>query len=135
MCIDGPVNGPGSTVFVFDRDGEGLAFPSLDEPAAAMEAIDVLDVEYADAFTLAGQVVAIAAVRERTAKLQATGEHDASSLRARLVVACARMNLVADVDDPTAIASEMLREERRKLWPRRPARLHRRVHGDDPPRV
>ncbi|WP_034229073.1 hypothetical protein, partial [Actinotalea ferrariae] len=89
-------------VLVFDRDGEVMAFPRLEDAAAHMESIDVLDGEYERAYTPDGRVVAIKGVVDGPVSLLITPERDEQGLRDRLERSRARMGFAADVEDPVS---------------------------------
>jgi len=122
-------------VLIFDRDGDVMAFPRLEDAARWMESIDVLDGEYECAFTLDGRVVAIAGVPDGPVSLFITPDQDEVGLRDRLERSRARVGFVANVEDPASVANELMRREWELGWPRRPGWLHRRLHGEHPPQV
>jgi uncharacterized protein YijF (DUF1287 family) len=122
-------------VLVFDRDGEVMAFPRLQDAAGWMESIDVLDGEYERAFTPDGRVVEITGLRDSPVSLRITTERDDIGLRDRLMRSRARMGFTSDVDDPVSVANELMRQEWELRWPRRPDWLRRRLHGDHPPQI
>lgn len=94
-------------VLVFDRDGEVMAFPRLEDAAGWMESIDVLDGEYERAFTPDGRVVEITGVRDSPVSLRITTERDDIGLRERLMRSRARMGFASDVDDPVSVAKRI----------------------------
>jgi hypothetical protein len=122
-------------VLVFDRDGEVMAFPRLEDAAGWMESIDVLDGEYEGAFTPDGRLVEITGVRDGPVSLRITTEKDDIGLGDRLVRSRARMGFASDVSDPVSVANELMRREWELKWPRRPTWLRRRLRGDQPPQV
>ena len=73
------------TIFVFDRDGEVMAFGSESEAAGCMEAIDVDDGEYDAAYRIDGTVLEILAPdgRDGPVVLQRADENDPDRLLAR----------------------------------------------------
>lgn len=125
----------GSALLLFDRDGWVFAFSHIEEAADSMESIDVLDGEYEGAFTLDGFVVEITGVREGPVSLRVTGERDEVRLHELLPSSQAQTGFTSDVDDPVAVANELMRQEWEHRWPRRPNWLRRRLHGDHPPQA
>ena len=95
----------GPAVFVFDSNGEVMAFPHLEAAAGWMEAIDVLEGEYQAAFTIDGRKVAIAAERESPVSLGLTDVRDLADLRERLGRSGVHMGLRFDLSDLTAVAN------------------------------
>ena len=122
-------------VLVFDRAGEVMAFPRVEDAAAYMESIDVLDGEYESVYTPEGYVVTITGVVDGPVSLLVSTERDEAGLRDRLERARDRVLFVADVDDPASVANELMRQEWESTWPRRPKWLRRRLHGDHPPQI
>ncbi|SDR89775.1 hypothetical protein SAMN04489717_0946 [Actinopolymorpha singaporensis] len=125
-------------VFVFDRDHDALVFRSLEHATGYMEAIDVEEGEYVALFTETGGIVNATTTAERVV-LTVTGERDEADLRARLRDHQRRMRTPEPITDPVAFASDYLRREREwewaHRWPRWPAWLDRRLHGEHPPKA
>lgn len=122
-------------VFLFDRDGYLWAFRSLEEAAAWMEPVDVLDGEYAAAFTLDGHVVTPTTTAADRVALTVTEERDEASLMHWLRECALRCGLTSPTEDVVAVANELLRREWQNRWPRSPRWLSRRLHGDGPTQV
>jgi hypothetical protein len=124
--------GDGPAVFVFSSDDPApLAFSSVAHAAGWMEAIDVEDGGYEAIYTVDGNVVDIATEGDRVV-LTVTREKQEAALRRRIRPWVNRMQLGADPDDLTAVASEMLAREWEARRPKRPAWLDRWLHGKGP---
>ncbi len=120
-------------VFVFDRDMHVSFFQSLDEAAEGLEAIDVDDGEY-EIFAFDGRTVTPTS-HDGVVKLRLTEGHDDSGLRSRLQQCQQLGRFAGAVDDPEAIANELLAMEWAARWPRWPMWLDRRLHGERPPGI
>lgn len=117
-------------IFVFTREGDLLAFPSLSEAAAYMEAIDVANGEYPALFTIDGRVVAAATPNNETT-LTVTSEPNDSELNRRLLD-YRRKSPQTLPEDRIALANALLRWHWEHRWPKRPRWLARRLHGTGP---
>jgi hypothetical protein len=125
----------GPAVFVFDRDGEVMAFPHLETAAGWMESMDVLEGEYEVAFTIDGREVTIAAERESSVFLRVTDARNLDDLRKRLSRSGDHLGLSFDLSDLTAVANDLMRSEWDQRWPRRPRWASRLTRGKGPPQV
>jgi len=121
-------------VFVFTKDDDLNVFVSLDDAAGWMEAIDVDDGEYPALFTLDGRLVN-ARTEDQSVRLSVTGEQDEAALHLRLQDYRRRVGLTSAPEDTRAVANELLRLEWEHRWPKRPAWLSRRLHGEGPRQV
>lgn len=122
-------------VFVFDRDGDVMAFKSEAEAADYMEAIDVDDGEYAAAYLADGTVLDILAPHgpDGPVVLQRTDDVDEGALLGRIqAYRRAQGGESAGVPDPIDFANDLRRREWELRWPRRPRWLVRRLHGRGP---
>ena len=119
-------------VFVFERDGDLHVFPSLRAAAGWLEAIDVDAGEYAAAFLHDGTVVELSTVGDDVVLRPAA--RDASRLDA-LLRAYQQRTGGTPVGDAADFADDWFRAEWERRWPRRPAWLSRRLHGEHPPQV
>jgi hypothetical protein len=118
-------------VFVFDQDGDVMAFQSVEQAAGYMEYIDVEGGEYPALFTLDGRI--ITATTEGYEVILAVEEaRDEAGLRQRLLDGWQRNRLTSPPDDLVAIANELLRQEWNNRWPKRPRWLARRLRGEGP---
>jgi hypothetical protein len=124
----------GGAVFVFTQDGDLTVFASVDEAAEWLEATDVADGEYDALFTMDGSVVD-ARSQDQQVILSVTEMRDERALQQRLRDYQRRVGLHTSPEDPRAVANELLRLEWERRWPRRPAWLSRRLHGDGPPQI
>ncbi|MGY2876554.1 hypothetical protein ACVW00_003744 [Marmoricola sp. URHA0025 HA25] len=121
--------------FVITRDGDVDLYKTLDDAASYMEAIDVRDGEYEDAFSMTGERLEIV-IDGYQVRLVSTGVKDLPRLRDRLRQLADRNGYSeADDPDPRAVANEVFANEWRARWPRWPRWLDRRLHGDGPLRV
>jgi hypothetical protein len=120
-------------VFVFDQDGDVMAFPSVEDAAGEMEAVDVDAGEYAALYALDGRIVTATIDAERVMVILTVEEQrDEAGLRQRLLDARERVGLTSPPDDLAAIANELLRLEWEHRWPKWPRWLARRLHGQGP---
>jgi hypothetical protein len=124
----------GTPLFVFDRDG-GLSLEWSNR--FGLEAIDVANGEYPDAFTLDGERVVVAVQGDRNTgriEFQRTGDRDPAALEARLRRQVERDDLlVVDTGDLAVdVANALAREVWESRWPKRPRWLSRLLHGDGP---
>ncbi len=120
-------------VFVFTADQDLLAFPSLQDAAGYMEAVDVEAAEYPAIYTDQGNVIEASAAGQ-TVVLTDTGRNDSGGLTFQIT----RYAQVVGVPIPTdrvAFANALLRAEWEARWPQRPGWLSRRIHGELPPSV
>ena len=114
-------------VFVFDRDGEMQVFPSLEQAADYMEAVDVNDGEYEALYTLDGWVIDVRAdSRESQVEVVVTEKNDVEGLRRR-VATHSRPGGASTPDDLRAVANEEFRAQWELRWPRWPSWLDRRA--------
>lgn len=123
-------------VFVFQRvDPEMLVFPSLEAAASYIEAIDVNDGVYETLYTLDGWVIDPRPdTSERHVELVVGEKRDVDGLLQR--VADRRpSDRVLLPEDLQVIANEELRRQWNVRWPRWPAWLDRRMHGDGPTHI
>lgn len=123
-----------AAVFVFDNDGDLNVFPSLLAAAGWLEAVDVDAGEYAAAFLHDGTVLAMGIDRERVV-LTPTDTRDAARLDQSLNAYQRRVGGPARDGSALDYANEWLRAAWEQRWPKRPAWLARRLHGDQPPEV
>jgi hypothetical protein len=132
-------------VIVFANDDPlPMAFASLSDAEGYMEAIDVEDGLYRPTATEGawpGGVYAVdgrlveARAANNWVELEVTVRQDAAGLR-RLLSSVAERGIVAgDPEDPVAIARELLAQQWRSRWPRRPRWLDQRLHGAGPPTI
>lgn len=117
-------------VLVADRNGEVVAFPSVSEAVAQLEAVDVVAGEYV-AFGLGGQVLDLRAVGEEIV-IADTGRCDVEGLRRRVQAYGDRVGLDCDLRDTVAVANELLRREWEARLPKWPRWLAVRLHGAAP---
>ena len=118
-------------VFVFDQGGDVMAFPSVEDAAGYMEAVDVEAGEYPALFALDGRIIT-ATTRNHEVVLTVEDARDEAGLRQRLLEGRQRKRLTSLPDDLVAIANELLRQEWDNRWPKRPRWLVRRLHGEGP---
>lgn len=133
---DAPMAPDLRAVFVFQRDDpEMLVFPSLKAAASSIEAIDVNDGVYEALYTLDGWVIDPRPdASERQVELIVSKKRDVDGLLQR--VANRRpSDRVPSPEDLRVIANEELRRQWNARWPRWPAWLDRRMHGDGPTRI
>lgn len=123
-----------SAVFVFDAEGDLSVFASIDAAAGWMEAVDVDAGEYAAAFLHDGTVVDMSIDRERVV-LTPTGERDAAHLNQLVNEYQQRVGKPGLGGSALDYSNEWLRAEWEQRWPKRPAWLAKRLHGDQPPQV
>ncbi len=121
-------------VFIFDRDGDLNVFPSLRDAAGWLEAVDVEAGEYKAAFLHDGTVVNVGTSAE-TVVLTPTAVRDQRSLCDEIARYQQRVASAPQTVDPLDFANEWLRREWDVRWPKRPAWLARRLHGDAPAQV
>ncbi len=126
-----PVGG----VLVFTRDGDVLAFTDVEEVAGWVEGVDVEDGEYEAFFSVDGRLLKPVVHRHGSVTLIESGEENLAGLRRELRRLQNRNKYLSDPDDPRAVANELLRGEWAVRWPRRPAWLDHRLHGEGPPQV
>lgn len=121
-------------VFVFDSDGDLDVFSSLGAAEGYMEAGDVEDGEYGDAFLHDGTVVKMGVDDERVV-LTPSAVRDAGRLDR--VIDEYQRRVGADVRSGSALdyANEWFRKEWERRWPKRPVWLARKLHGDQPNQV
>ena len=121
-------------VFVFDSDGDLDVFSSLGAAEGYMEAVDVEDGEYGDAFLHDGTVVKMGVDDERVV-LTPSAVRDAGRLDRAIDEYQCRVG--ADVRSGSALdyANEWFRKEWERRWPKRPVWLARKLHGDQPNQV
>lgn len=120
-------------IFVFTADQDFLAFPSLQDAAGYMEAVDVQAAEYPAIYTDQGNVIEASAAGQ-TVALTDTGRNDSSDLTFR-ISRYAQMVGVPIPTDRVAFANAVFRAEWKARWPQRPRWLSRRIHGETPPSV
>lgn len=120
-------------VFAFDRENWCSVFRSPDETAARLE---VNDVE-ADEYVLFGNdgSVFVASVDGPDVVVRPTESRDPEALRERLKRYCAMANIEPGSDDPVVVGNAILADSWSHRWPKRPAWLDRRMHGDAEPRL
>ena len=124
-----------AAVFVFSNDGDLDVFPSLQAAEGYMEAVDVVEgEEYAAAFLHDGTVVRIGVDGERVV-LTPTEARDAARLDQSLDAYQRRVGAAARSGSALDYANDWFRAEWEQRWPKRPAWLARRLHGDQPTRV
>ncbi len=99
-----------------------------------MEAIDVDGGEYAAAFLHDGTVVEMGTGGE-TVVLSPSATRDLPRLNDLLTAYEQRVGTEASGRSPIDFANAWLRAEWEQRWPKRPAWLSRRLHGDKPPQV
>jgi hypothetical protein len=119
-------------VLVFDREGDIYVLPSMESAPGRLEMFDVLDGEYQAAFLPDGEVVELSGERMDPVRLSATGSHDQARLAMLLAAAATRRGRAWPTDDPALIAALLVHEDWEQRWPKRPAWLSRRLHGDPP---
>jgi hypothetical protein len=120
-------------LFVFALDGVD-AFPSVEDAAASMEAIDVDNGEYPALFTLDGRIVT-ATASNNDVMLTITDRRDESDLDRRLHEWAPRIGLTSPPEDRRAVANELMRLDWELRWPKWPRWLARRLHRAAPPRI
>lgn len=118
---------------IVDRDGEVMPLPSVRDAELQLEAIDVLDGEYA-AFGVDGRVLALRAVGDDVI-LTGTEGWDLAGLRTRIRDYHGRTNLESDQDDVVAVVNELFRRQWEARLPKWPRWLDRRLHGHGPAQV
>src|SRR6266496_830898 len=130
---DRVVSSVGPAVQVFSRDGDALAFGTLQDAAGWMQSTDVADGEYEALFTLHGTSVRAGGAVDGPVILTVTELTDLPGLQLRLRRTQQRMGFRSDPDDPRAAANELLRREWELRRPRRPRWLARRQRGTERP--
>jgi hypothetical protein len=124
-----------AAVFIFSSDGDLDVFPSLQAAEGYMEAVDVAEGrEYAAAFLHDGTVVRIGVDGERVV-LKPSDTRDAARLDQSLNEYQRRIGAAARSGSALDYANDWFRAEWELRWPKRPAWLARRLHGDQPTRV
>lgn len=108
-------------------------FPSPDDAARYMEAIDVKAGEYPAIYTDQGNIIEASAARQ-TVVLTDTGRSDSDDLTRRITRYAQRVGAPIPTDR-IAFANAVLRAEWDVRWPQRPRWLSRRIHGETPPTI
>ncbi len=134
MGIAGATVGAVPAVFVFDREGDLNVFPSLRAAGGWLTAADVDGGEYPAAFLDDGSVVEIGTAGEEVV-LTATATRDLPRLDHLLSEYQHRVGKPVRDGSARDFANDWLRTEWEQRWPKRPAWLARRLHGDHPPQV
>lgn len=112
-------------VLLFEREGDVHVFASLRTAEQWMEAIDVLDGEYAVAFLPDGRRY-LPTAEDEIVRLVAAGDADAPDLHRRLSAYRLRVPTAPATDDAAAFAAETLRQHDERRWFARLRRLLRR---------
>lgn len=120
--------------FVITRDGDVDLYMTPADAAANLEAVDVLDGEYEDAFSLEGERMNIVTDGDAVT-LAASGTFELTRLRERLRALAERNGYTGEDPDPRQVANEILANQWRTRWPQWPHWLDRQLHGDGPPQV
>lgn len=123
-----------SAVFVFDREGDLNVFPTLGTAGGWLEAIDVDGGEYSAAFLHDGTMVEMGTSREGVV-LTATATRDLPRLDQMLKEYQHRVGELVSGGSALDFADDWFRREWERRWPKRPAWLARRLHGDHMPEV
>lgn len=118
-------------VFAAD-DPAPIPFTRLDLAAGYMEFVDVQDGVYTAVFTVDGRVVDIV-IDEDDFDLRLSDVDGAKELQ-QLLGAYSAANPSAS-SDPATFANDAFRWQWQRRWPRWPAWLSRRVHGDEPAKL
>ena len=122
-------------VFVFYEDGSGVdAYASLRELQEDLEAIDVRNGEYAF-YSARGRVVeaVVEGSGAQDFELRLTDVDASQELQRRLASALPTAGIDASLaQSPLAAAQALINAEWDVRWPRRPAWLDRRLHGEKP---
>ena len=121
-------------VFVFSSDGDLDVFPSLADAEGYMEAVDVRDGEYDEAFLHDGTVVQISVEGER-AVLTPSTSRDGVRLDEALDDYHRRVGGGVRSGSALDYANDWFRMEWERRWPRRPVWLARKLHGAQPKQV
>ena len=121
-------------VFVFSSDGDLDVFPSLAEAEGYMEAVDVRDGEYGEAFLHDGTVVQIGVEGERAVLTRGTSR-DGVRLDEALDEYHRRVGGGVRSGSALDYANGWFRMEWERRWPRRPVWLARKLHGAQPTQV
>jgi hypothetical protein len=118
-------------IFAFDGPHEVIVSASLSAAEGEFEAIDVENDQF-DLFREDGAAIQ-ATTDGQQVVLKVLDDRRLEELRERLRVFLMQPSVTLDpdlADDPRAAALELLRLQRKGLWPRWPRWLHRLVHGD-----
>ena len=120
--------------FVFTKDGDVQLFTSVEEAARSVEAVDVMDGEYAAFFAVDGERLH-PEVDGRRVRLRRTGARDVDALSHQLRAVAQRNGYEGDDPDPRVVANEVFANQWHSRSLRWPKWLDRRLHGDGPPTV
>ena len=124
-----------SGVFVFADDGVQF-FRNVDEAAGYVEAIDVEAGVYEAFVRLDGERLLPRVVDQFRVVLEPSGDLDPDGLIALLEKASdSHGGFASDARQPVSVANELLAQDWATRWPRWPHWLHRRLHGERPPRA
>jgi hypothetical protein len=124
----------GLGVFVFADDGVSF-FRSAEEAAGWVEAIDVDAGEYQAFIRLDGERLVPHVLDQAKVVLEASGHRDPDGLVELLERERGTGAFSSNPAQPESVANELLLGDWEARWPKWPAWLDRRLHGDGPERV
>lgn len=120
--------------FLFASDGLRVE-PDITLAAGYMEPVDVENGEYEAVFDDTGRSYRFW-VEGETTQIEPAEQVDLAALRQRLRALDREGHFVGlegvDADDPLSVAVAVSRWDWEHRWPRRPRRLARRLHGEQP---
>lgn len=117
-------------VFAFDRENWCSVFCDGEEAEASIEVIDVEANEYV-LFDDEGTVLNVSLDGGKVV-IGGGDSRDPQQLHERLERYCGMVELDCPSDDPIAVGNAILLSDWSRRWPKRPAWLDRRLHGDSP---